>query len=119
MREEISRNLQAANFNYKNTYTNILNSMEWKRQIFPLRFNPRVEDALNCGLFEVYGRDKHFRPLIIINAIQFTKMRPQPTIDDSILACCLVQEYVIKHFMIKGQIESWMVIIDFGNMSLF
>mmetsp|Transcript_37466 Transcript_37466/g.27619 ORF Transcript_37466/g.27619 Transcript_37466/m.27619 type:complete len:168 (-) Transcript_37466:105-608(-) len=34
-------------------------------------------------------------------------------------ACCLVQEFVIRKMMLPGQIESWIVLIDFGKLSLF
>lgn len=81
--EELVRNLQAAQFKYKQTFANILKSYEWKNLLFPIKMTDNVSNFIvtffnlphqKKGFLYVGGRDRNFRPLMVIRGRAFADM---------------------------------------------
>ncbi|CDW81500.1 UNKNOWN [Stylonychia lemnae] len=137
--EEILRNLQAAQFNHKKAYHNLMKSIEWRSTAFPLKLTTVIEKIIvifsytnpnfqASGFLYVYGRDKNFRPIINIRPRIIATMtviiyrvyqyQPKPDPVDGIIACSFMMEYVREIFFLPGQVENWVVVIDLENMGL-
>ena len=65
-------------------------------------------------MFYVCGRDKNFRPILVFNA----KRIDMKDFEKSFKATILVHEAVIKNMFLPGQVESWNIIYDLGNMGV-
>eukprot|EP00347_Sterkiella_histriomuscorum_P009640 403340434 len=116
--EEILRNLQAAQFNHKKAYNNMLRSIEWRKNEFPIRLNTMMERIIASGFLYVYGRDRNFRPIIHLRPRILANMNPSPESQEGIVACTFMMEYIRENFFLPGQIENWVVIADLDNMGL-
>jgi hypothetical protein len=70
----------------------------------------------------VHGRDKKFRPCIIIDAsviAHFKQSQPDLFDMDALAtATIFIMEYVKKHMFLPGQIEQWVVITNLSKLSI-
>ena len=57
------RMLQAADYDIKKAYNNIIENIQWLETI-PRTINDKTIYLLNSGFMYVHGRDHHFRPVI-------------------------------------------------------
>ena len=64
--EEIMRNLYGRKFNNKATYEAIIQRQDYRDKTWPLQFCDKLKYLLESGVIYLYGRDKHFRPLLVI-----------------------------------------------------
>ena len=75
-----------------------------------------VEDLLNCGAFYFYKRDKHFRPVCVINCKKLVNTEMD---DDQCLKMTLaLVSHVTEKYMIPGRVENWFVIADCKDMGV-
>lgn len=69
----------------------------------------------------IHGRDKRFRPLVIINPtalLPFMKLG-KDLIGEEIIKCCIfIIEYMLKNMFLPGQIENYVVIIDVNKLGV-
>ena len=68
----------------------------------------------NKGFFYPCGRDKNFRPILVINATLFNEKE----MDIAFKATLYVHEQIINQCFIPGQVENWIVIYDLGGMGV-
>ena len=70
----------------------------------------------------IHGRDKRFRPCLVLNAIRIEKMKKSAgdgyDINSVVNVVLFQQEYVMKYMFLPGQIENWVVIIDISKLPL-
>ena len=59
------RMLQAADYDIKKAYNNIIENIQWLETI-PRTINDKTIYLLNSGFMYVHGRDHHFRPVIFV-----------------------------------------------------
>ena len=112
------RLLQASEKKKKKTYTTIKENIEWLNTI-PKDINDKIIHLLNSGFLYVHGRDRHFRPIIIVSVKMVKVIISQNyTFDDISQAIIYLTNYVIKYLLIPGQIENWIVIVDFDDVGL-
>ena len=65
----------------------------------------------------VHGRDRNFRPLIIIRPRVITELGiTEP--HNGIMACVFMMEYVRANLFMPGQVENWNLLIDLDNLGL-
>ncbi|CDW89833.1 UNKNOWN [Stylonychia lemnae] len=67
-------NLQAAKYDYKESLGKLMQWFEWRSSAFPLRITDKAEIIINSGLFYIHGRDRNFRPLIVVRPQMLTKL---------------------------------------------
>ena len=112
------RLLQASEYDIKKTYTTINENIQWLNSI-PKSINIKIISLLNSGFMYVYGRDHHFRPIIIVSIKMVKNVISQKysfeEINDSIV---YLMNYIIKYILIPGQIENWIVFVDFEDVGI-
>lgn len=78
-----------------------------------------IKDILNSGIIYVHGRDSDYRPIIVFNINEFTNHKNAYSENDWTNAILFVCNYVIKELLIPGQVETWNIILNLENMSVF
>mmetsp|Transcript_5693 Transcript_5693/g.4899 ORF Transcript_5693/g.4899 Transcript_5693/m.4899 type:complete len:113 (+) Transcript_5693:247-585(+) len=56
------------NYNMKKSYQNIIKTVEWMKEIKPMRVDEDMKKFLDMGFQYIHGRDRHLRPIFYINA---------------------------------------------------
>jgi hypothetical protein len=74
---------------------------------------------LQGGSIYLNGRDKHYRPILIVKAEKFMKIMPVPAIEDLITLALWFFEFMEKHMLVPGRIENVIMIIDCKNLSVW
>lgn len=112
------RLLQASEYDIKKTYTTISENIQWLNSI-PKTINDKIITLLNSGFMYVYGRDHHFRPIIIVSIKMVKKVISQKFSFDEINESIIyLMNYIIKYILIPGQIENWIVFVDFEDVGI-
>ena len=118
------RFLQASGWSYLKTIENAKNHNFWRESTLKLvhsedlqGFTEDIFKFLTSGILYLHGRDCRFRPIFVLNAykIDFNKVNE----DAMILGISYFLEVVINSMLLPGQVENWVIILDFNNMSLF
>ena len=115
--------MQATSFKEPDCYKALENYVEWKKANIPPILSDMTAKMINSGFFYIHGRDRMFRPIIVINPRQLRafkdyKMDDTITFEQTILACSFIMEYVTKHLHLPGQIENWILICDVGKLGI-
>ena len=63
----------------------------------------------------IYGRDHHFRPIIVISMTEYKKLIEKNIYSEQDINNSFIYliNYILKYLLIPGQIENWVAIIDF------
>ena len=117
--EIILRFLQATQFNFQKSNEYLHNHIKWKEIYFPFELNKNIIEILSSGFLYSYGRDKQFRPIVILNTSIYIKNKSQYPYDDWLKAIIYFLEYLIHHLLIPGTVEDWCVISDMRGVSMF
>ena len=114
------RMLQAADYDIKKAYNNIIENIQWLETI-PRTINDKTIYLLNSGFMYVHGRDHHFRPVIFCT---IKKVKNLLATDDTYdfedinRSIIYLVNYVMEYLLIPGQIENWIIFVDFDGMGL-
>ena len=113
------RYLQASEYNFKKVYSLIkenLKSTEKAKKII----DKRIRYILNSGFIYMYGRDTHFRPILIIEVDKSIKLMDElDYIFEEITQTILFfMNYIVNYMMIPGQIENWILICDLKDVGI-
>ena len=65
--EEILRHLYACLGDHASGYASMKYKHKYRDSIFPIAISDNMTSLLNCGGIYIHGRDKCFRPIVIIN----------------------------------------------------
>ncbi|CAD8181876.1 unnamed protein product [Paramecium pentaurelia] len=112
---QLLRMLYATKFKFEKTYAAIQAYIQWRNQAFPLKENQETTKFLSSGSIYLHGRDNRFRPIIMVNAI---KLAAQKNIDITLDSMTIFLEYVLANYMLPGQIENWVVVMDLGGLGI-
>lgn len=116
---EIFKILQACRYEIKSTIVNLLQYVEFRKGYFPMRPTDKaIEILTTTGFLYCHGRDRSFRPILISRAESYLANVKKYSYDDWLNAIIYFSEYVIRHMMIPGQVETWNTIADLNNVSL-
>ena len=119
LESDTMRLLQAAEYDMNKAYKSIEENIEFRNST-PKNINNKIISILNSGFLYVYGRDHHFRPIIIVslktckNLISKKKME----FEDISQSIIYLLNYIIKYIFIPGQIENWVIFVDFKGIGL-
>ena len=119
LESDTMRLLQASEYDLKKTYNTIKENIEFRNNM-PKSLNEKNIKLLNSGLTYVYGRDHHFRPLIVVSIKTCTNLLKHAnyTLEDLKRTISYLLEYVVNYILIPGQIENWVTIIDFKGVGI-
>ena len=117
---ESIRFLQASEFNIKKTITTITSQINWTDSFYPFQLTDNINLILNSGLMYMCGRDKNFRPIIIVKAskISYLVEKIKIKMEDIQKATAYFLNYIIIYQMIPGQLENWLIISDVSKVGI-
>ena len=113
------RFIHATQCDLKKSYERMIKYIDWFNQMFPMEIHPgdKIYQLLNMGFLYVYGRDCHFRPIIVCQpaiCIKYLKLFEEKEI---IHASILLFQFIVNNMLIPGQIENWIMILNFNDSS--
>jgi hypothetical protein len=83
---------------------------------------PQTLRILNSGCFYIAGRDKFFRPTVVIDGGILAKInKDDPTALEGDLfkeIWFFLYSYMRNVMFIPGQVDTWLLIVDLNNLSL-
>ncbi len=87
--------------------------------MFPMKITPgdKLYKLLNLGFLYVYGRDHQFRPILICQPYIYQKNEKLYDADEVINASAFLFQYIVNNMLIPGQIENWVMILNFEGTS--
>lgn len=65
----------------------------------------------------IHGRDHRYRPIIVLNPSRMDLKQLKE--DDFIKSVIFFLEVIVNNIFMPGQVENWIVLIDFNFMGLF
>lgn len=115
---EILKTLYTSKFDINKAFNMLQQKVEWVNTKFPYRVGPTEFDLLNSGILEVLGRDRNYRPILLVRAWKIDAMDVKPTPETMIATALIMQEFITKHMMIPGKIENTIFILDIGGQGI-
>ena len=118
---DILRFLQAGGFDNKASYEWLKNYVEWRISNIPPVLNDLCEELIRAGFLYIHGRDKKWRPLIVLNPtalLQFKHHDGEKLCLEVIKWCVFVIEYMQKNIFLPGQIENYILIVDVNRLGV-
>ena len=112
------RNLQAAKYNYQNAYDRLEIWDLWRNTQLPVKMTASAETIIHSGFCYISGRDRHFRPLLVIRPAILFSIQPPASQEDIMLAAYVIMEYMRNNFFLQGQVENLDLIIDLTGLGL-
>jgi len=73
---------------------------------------------LDIGVFYIHGRDNRFRPITVLNGAKIDPSNYDNDPDLIIDAITYHLEYQLHHFLLPGQVENWIYIMDLEGMGI-
>lgn len=112
------RYLQATGFECSKTIKLLKENIKWRSQLIPPKISSRIVELLNCGFMYIHGRDHAFRPVLVINAIYYMKLKEKYSFDEWLNFVIFFMEYLVNNLIIPGQVENWNIITDLTGVSM-
>ena len=113
------RYLQATNYDVKKTYNLIKENLKSTDQAIKI-IDKRIRFILNYGFIYMYGRDMHFRPIIIVEVKKSCELldKLNYTFDELSQAMLFFMNYIVNYILLPGQIENWILICDLKDVGI-
>ena len=77
-----------------------------------------MRDLINTGFLYIHGRDRNFRPCVVIQPRIMAERRPKPGIENIRGSVTYMLTYVLDHMMLPGQVENWNLLVDVAKVGL-
>ena len=113
------RFVYATECNIKKSYERLVKYLKWHKNIFPMVIQPRdkIVELLNLGYLYVYGRDHQFRPILVCQPYVYQKNMKLYQEEEVIRASAFLFQFIVNNMFIPGQIENWIMILNFAGTS--
>ena len=115
---EILKTLYTAKFDIDKAFGMLQQKVEWVNTKFPYRIGPTEFDMLNSGMIELLGRDRNYRPVLLVRAWKIDAMEEKPSPEVMISTALIMQEFITKNMLIPGKIENTIFILDIGGQGI-
>lgn len=109
---EILKTMYNKKFDVKKSIQDQLRKVEWIQSKYPFQIDRINFELLDKGLMYVAGRDRNYRPVIVVRPGVLDIMPELPSNDKMMGCICMIMEYVIKFMHLQGQIENVIMVID-------
>jgi hypothetical protein len=108
--QELLRALHGNNWDYGKTYLDTWAIHKWRHETMPIKLNAHDVAVLESGVISIFGRDKFFRPVLLIRPAAPIDFELEPEVMLRISAFLLF--YAKEKFFVPGKIENWVAVID-------
>ena len=112
------RFLQATKYKTKKTVEAIQNHLQWRAESLPPVLNDASAQLINSGFIYVHGRDRFFRPMLIINPRRLLQFKGRIGEEDVIRATVFLLEYMKNYMFLPAQVENWLLICDTAKLGM-
>ena len=112
---EILRFLYSKKKDPKNAYLASQDFLAYQIQNFPRIVNQRIFELLNQGFMYVAGRDRFYRPIVVVNGYMINTLDPQPTEDDLITCALFLINWMKVNCSLLGHVENSLMIINMNG----
>ncbi len=117
---DVLRLLQATCFDIDKSIKLILAHLNWRNEKIPnYVLKEKAMEILEKGFIYIHGRDCQYRPIIVVNALTFMKIKDNYRFEDLENFIIFFMKYLIENTIIPGQIENWNIITDVRGVSLY
>lgn len=116
--QEILKTLYTSKQDIHKALEMLQTKVSWVNSSFPYRVGPNQFDLLNMGVIELLGRDRNYRPVLLVNIWKFDEMPEKPTAETTITTALIMQEFIAKYMLIPGKIENTIFILDIGGRGI-
>jgi len=125
--EDTMKYAYSGKFDIKKSLTNLKAHLAWRAQINKSGPTDRSLRLLRNGVVYISGRDKDFRPIIIVNADKITysgvnrddyndSLLSQAGIEDFTGALCFVLSVAKEFYMVPGRVENWVIMAETSGL---
>ena len=98
------------------TYNSILAKKKLMDDSFPFKITKRVFELLEMGLIHISGRDRLYRPIMIIRYNILLQTKPMPEVEEVIGVALMNLMFMSKYMLEDGIIENIIQVGDhYGN----
>ena len=116
---DLLRFLQATDFNLSKTLEILEAYFAFKTKYLPVYPTASVKQLINSGFMYVHGRDKAYRPILVVNPLVWLKFRSEYSFTQWIQAVTFYMEYIVgSHCLMPGQVEQWNVLVNLTDVNL-
>lgn len=115
--------MQATSFKPRDCLSAFENYSQWRQANVPPVLTELTSKMIDSGYFYIHGRDRKFRPMIIINPRKIRQFKnlgldDSVAVDEVIRGCSFIIEYVVNNVHLPGQIENWISICDVAKLGI-
>ncbi|OMJ85670.1 hypothetical protein SteCoe_12939 [Stentor coeruleus] len=116
---ELLRILHGSECRITTAFNDLKSSIAVFNEIIPTDYKalfPKIYTMLNEGFLYIHGRDRYFRPLIVLDVpkIDMKKHSVQDYMDLTIFT----MQFVKEHMLIPGKVENWVNIVEMGKLGI-
>ena len=109
---EVMKCLHGEKFDVEDAYKALNVRLNFLNERLPLKVSPVVFDLIQKGFIYVCGRDRQYRPIVVMNGWISRTLPELPAIDEILATFMLVSEYINKYMLVPGKVEN---IIQINN----
>ena len=113
---EILRFLYSKKKDPKQAYLATLEFFDWQKANYPRQVGGSIFELLNKGFIYVCGRDRFYRPILVINAYMIHTL--DPSVEDLITLVLFYGQYLRHHMMWPGAIENLLQVMNLNNLAV-
>jgi len=112
------RFIQGSGYKIQVAIENLISHFKWRKENLPVTPSDKIIEILNSGFIYGHGRDHNYRPVFVIRAAVYSKIKENYNVNDWILSLVYFLEYMIANMTIPGQLENWNLILDVDDFSM-
>jgi hypothetical protein len=113
-KRRIMRFIQGNHNNNKKTADNILSTIEWRIEKFPMFITEDIKKYLDRGAIYIHGRDKWFRPVVYQRWSVLSGV--DAPLDAALDAWFFAVHFMLENLMIREKIENWIFNMDLDSL---
>lgn len=117
--EEVMKALHKYSMNIQKSYDSLIALEKLRQDIMPIAFTQRVHEIIQSGFIYIGGRDRQFRPYLVITPARMFSLSPLPTPEEGIAVSLLQYHFMCDHMFYDGTIENIIGIQNQEGLSLF
>jgi hypothetical protein len=113
------RYLQSSNYDFKKVYSLIKENLK-SREKARKTIDKRIRFILNYGFIYMYGRDMHFRPIIVVEVKKSSELLDKLgySFEELSQSMLFFMNYIVNYILLPGQIENWILICDLKDVGI-
>lgn len=115
---EILRFLYGRKMNIAKAHAAIQARIDFRTGRFPMHVNSKIFDLVTSGYLYIQGRDRFYRPLIILYPKKVLDMKPVPSNDELITSTLQIMQYAVDYMSCRGHVENFNLIVNQEGTSI-